>query len=235
MKIRQLFIYFAMFVMGILTAIYFVSDTTEDNNAIKPNEIAVSDWENLQQRNLQLEQENRQLKIKLGHQETAALENAAQNKKPTANTSTENVFNPTSSNTQLVGLQEYERARKFSDWIINSAKNSGDINREAARGFLAEPVDTQWAGQQESSLRTTLSNDEGMGNFALRDVQCRTSTCQVSYAINSVEEAEVITIETRRALESLSSHVAIISAPDPDKSITHLYVSLDEKGFAFIP
>ena len=235
MKIRKLSIYIAIFLMGALTTIYFSGNLSGNNNQNAHEEIAAAYWEKLQQRNLQLEQENRQLKIKLGHQETAALANPAQNKKPTANTSTENVFTSTSSSSQLVDLQEYERARKFSDWIINSAKNSSDINREAATGFLAEPVDAQWAGQQESSLRTTLSNDEGMGNFALRDVQCRTSTCQVSYAINSVEEAEVITIETRRALESLSAHVAIISAPDPDKSVTHLYVSLDEKGFAFIP
>lgn len=235
MKNRQLFIYIAIFLMGALTAIYFSRDLSGNNNANAHEEIAAGDWEKLQQQNTQLEQENRQLKFELEHKENNTLAGAAQKSTPITKAITENNSASTSSNPQLVNIQEYEQARKFSDWIINSVKNFGDINREAAMGFLAEPVDAQWAGQQESSLRATLSNDEGIGNFALRDVQCRTSTCQVSFAINSVEEAEVITIETRRALESLSSHVAIISAPDPDKSITHLYVSLDEKGFAFIP
>lgn len=235
MKIRQLFIYFAIFMMGILTAIYFANNSAKDKNAIKTDEIATSDWENLQQRNLQLEQENHQLKIRLEQQEALASSTVEKNNAAIIQVSNKNASVSTSSTPQLVSLQEYEQARKFSDWIINSVKNAGDINREAANGFLSEPIDPQWAGQQESSLRTTLSRYEGMGNFALKDVQCRTSLCQVSFAINSVEEAEIITNETRRALESLSRHVAIISAPDPDKSVTHLYVSLDEKGFAFIP
>ncbi|MEN0039282.1 MAG: hypothetical protein AAGC78_19545 [Cellvibrio sp.] len=235
MKIRQLFIYFAMFVMGILTAIYFVSNSADDNNATTSKEISVSDWEKLQQRNLHLEQENNQLKILLEQQETIASTSSAKKNVATVQANLEKNSTSTSSASQLVSLQEYEKARKFSDWIINSVKNANDINRAAENGFLSEPIDPQWAGQQESRLRTTLSQDEGMGNFALKDVQCRTSLCQVSFAINSVEEAETITNETRRALESLSRHVSIISAPDPDKSVTHLYVSLDEKGFAFIP
>lgn len=231
---RKLFTYSATFLLGVLTTIYFVSEPDEIDNAATPENIAAFDWGNLHQRNLQLEHENNQLKIKLQNLEADFSTTKANNPLSTK-VIPENTSTTTSSQPQLITFQEYEQAKKFSDWIINSVKNSGDINREAAMGFLAEPVDAQWAGQQESSLRTTLTNDEGMGNFALKDVQCRTSLCQVSFAINSVEEAETITSETRRALESLSRHVAIISAPDPDKSVTHMYVSLDEKGFAFIP
>lgn len=196
--------------------------------------ISVADFKNLQQRNQDLEKENQQLKNSLALKTFDAPVIVAQsNAKADKN---ENISTTTSSvSAQLINLQEYERAKKFSDWVTQTIKNSGDISRDAAIGFLSEPIDTQWAEQQESSLRTTFSQYEGLGHFVLKDVQCRTSLCQISFAINSAQDIESIANETRSALETMSAHVAIISAPDTDKSVTHLYVSLEESGFAFIP
>ncbi|PUA28197.1 MAG: hypothetical protein B0W54_17110 [Cellvibrio sp. 79] len=231
MILRKIVLISAAFFSGMLATYYFAG---KQRAAEEMPFISVSDFKNLQQRNQDLEKENQQLKNKLafktfGENRVVAQSNVESKRE-------ENIKSaPSSVPPQHINLQEYERAKKFSDWITQTIKNSGDISRDAAIGFLSEPIDTQWAGQQETSLRTTFSQYAGLGHFALKDVQCRTSLCQVSFAINSAQDIESITNETRNALETMSPHVAIISAPDTDKSVTHLYVSLEESGFAFIP
>lgn len=133
---------------------------------------------------------------------------------------------------QIDSLEREKQERKANDvnnWIINKQKTDKqfDINTELSRRFEQESIDPLWAEQQENHYRQLFGAQDKLRNFALRDTQCRSTQCEVTFSISSPEQS----VQLLQTISSDLKGSEILVATDANQGISKLYISSDQKGF----
>jgi hypothetical protein len=135
---------------------------------------------------------------------------------------------------QIDSLEREKHERKandFNSWIMNKQMTDKqfDINKELSRRFEQEIVDPMWAEQQENHYRQLFSAQDKLRNFALRDTQCRSSQCEVTFSISSPEQS----VQLLQTISNELKGYEVLVATDANQGISKLYISSDQKGFEF--
>lgn len=178
----------------------------------------------LQQKIDLLQNENQRLSLQIQDQ------SLAQTTQPSAPVTTP--AGVTQLKDQIDSLEREKRERRatdFNNWIINKQKadKQFDVNKELSRRFEQESIDPVWAEQQENHYRQLFGAQDKLRNFALRDTQCRSTQCEITFSISSPEQS----VQLLQTISSDLKGSEILVATDANQGISKLYISSDQKGF----
>lgn len=132
---------------------------------------------------------------------------------------------------KIDSLEMEKQQRKASDvnaWIMNKQKadKQFDLSDELSRRFEQESVDPVWAEKEESHYRQLFSSKDSFRNFALRDTQCRSTQCEVTFSTSNSEQSFQL-------LQTISTELQgseVLIATDETHGTSKLYIN-SQKGF----
>lgn len=174
----------------------------------------------LQQRIELLQRENQRLSL----QQNLPLEKASP--QPAATTADVKQFKDQINSLEIE--KQKRKANDVNDWIMNKQKSSEqfNVNAELSRRFEQESIDPIWAEKQENYYRQLFSSKDSLHDFALRDAQCRSTQCEVTFSISSPEQS----FQLLQTISNELQGTEILVATDKTQGTSKLYIS-SQKGF----
>ena len=142
------------------------------------------------------------------------------------------------ANSDITKLQEFEaklltrRAQEFNKWMVDELTKSPSFSVGDAmqKKFDAEPVEANWAQQQQNNWSDAFSKKPELAGIALIDTKCHSTTCQLSIGFTDIEQANKIAQQISQSVAAEGKYSSIIASPDQQKGITTLYISNEEEG-----
>ncbi len=101
-----------------------------------------------------------------------------------------------------------------------------DLNNELSRRFEQESVDPIWAEKEENHYRQLFSSKDNLRNFALRDTQCRSTQCEVTFSTSNPEQS----FQLLQTISNELQGAEILVATDETYGTSKLYIN-SQKGF----
>lgn len=136
---------------------------------------------------------------------------------------------------QLKDKQVLQASEKFSSWLKNAHKATGDFNlhEEMQRRFDAEDIDPNWAEVQEQKYLALFSQSPELAGLALRETRCRTQQCALTISISDINQANELPGKLSEVFKEQNKYPMIVATPDEQLGITTLYISREINSFEF--
>lgn len=218
------------FLFALADGIFFLRTDNIDQPSISSLQKKIFDLDQ-QNKTLSYEKDLLQQQLLKVRTTVSLADNKSEQNNSTINHPTDRSPNITTEGYEYKHIQHVEN---FRHWITDTAKNPNlHIEQEIKKRFDAESINSVWAAQEEQKVMKLFSESAELQGSALKDVKCRSSICEIAISATDIDQANLQFDKTNKALQSLSQTVSIISAPNLEKSVTNLYVTLGDEGFNF--
>ncbi len=127
----------------------------------------------------------------------------------------------------LEGELAARKAKEMNQWLLDgyAHNRSFDPGEVMQKKFDAEAVDVSWAKKQEEKLINTLANEPDLAGFALRDTQCKSSLCQISFSFTDMDQANKIAEQVSKSVAVAGKYTSVVASPNKETKLTTLYIS----------
>lgn len=151
-----------------------------------------------------------------------------------ANTVSNTPVNTASTNTaqaDAMALLQAERLRhkneEYDLWVKNALQNGTHPSTLLRSKFEQEPIDSQWAPQQEQKILDLFSSNDDLRGTAVKSAKCHTTQCEISLAASSPEQSFQQFEKASKAFQSQSPGNYVTFATNMETNTATLYLSTE--------
>ncbi len=107
-------------------------------------------------------------------------------------------------------------AEEFRTWLGQQTQNTPGFNLQSTmqKRFDEEAIDRDWASGEQSRIFNEFSTNPKLAEFALTNAECRSNSCQLTLAINDIEQANQMSLALAQALGDQTHPSQLIVTPD---------------------
>lgn len=117
-------------------------------------------------------------------------------------------------------------AEEFRTWLGQQTQNTPGFNLQSTmqKRFDKEAIDRDWASGEQSRIFNEFSTNPKLAEFALTNAECRSNSCQLTLAINDIEQANQMSLALAQALGDQTHPGQLIVTPDIKNNRAQVYL-----------